>query len=353
MGGKKSVRQSNVELLRLLAMLLIVVSHFFTHGFESESATVLQLAIANCLSLGNVGVDLFVLITGYFLVNSKFSSRSIISIVGKAYGYAALSAVVAGIVSPGTGLLMVLRSFYPGSLGTFPWFVSVYVALYFTVPLLNRCIASIDKKVHEYILVFGLVVFGILPSFFKIDYMMSSYIWFVYLYFVAGFYRKYGMDFLKKRGSIRLLIGSLALLFSLTSALSLAEFSISALEGKGTFFQQLYSPIILLVSLSIFDIFNNMKMRHSATINLLAASSFGIYLLHDNELTRSSIWACVHQLFGRMPLVLESIISSLFVFIVCACVDRLLVMLVRRMLQRIHVSWPGDVYKRVDSIVNI
>ena len=72
-------RNSAVELLRILSMLLIVGCHFATYGGFSFSASDLSPArfLYGFWELGgNLGTDIFVLISGYYLIeNDSFSIR--------------------------------------------------------------------------------------------------------------------------------------------------------------------------------------------------------------------------------------------------------------------------------------
>ena len=70
----KAKRQSNFELLRIISMILIIAHHYAIHGgFElSKQAFSAQLFFLQVLSYGGkLGVNLFVLISGYFLVTSR------------------------------------------------------------------------------------------------------------------------------------------------------------------------------------------------------------------------------------------------------------------------------------------
>ncbi len=67
-------RQSNIELLRIIAMLIIIAHHFAVHsGFEfsNDAVTVNRLWIQFIQIGGKTGVNVFVLISGYFLITSK------------------------------------------------------------------------------------------------------------------------------------------------------------------------------------------------------------------------------------------------------------------------------------------
>ena len=71
----KKVRDSNFELLRIVAMIMIIGCHFVTYtqwhfppGYSGETKLALQMLRLG----GKTGVILFVLITGYFNVKSTF-----------------------------------------------------------------------------------------------------------------------------------------------------------------------------------------------------------------------------------------------------------------------------------------
>ena len=74
-GGKKSCqnnlgRDSNIELLRLVCMLFILLHHFIVHGSEFVTAPSVWLTIMNSFLV--IAVDCFVLISGYFGIKAKW-----------------------------------------------------------------------------------------------------------------------------------------------------------------------------------------------------------------------------------------------------------------------------------------
>ena len=75
---KKNIRDSKFEILRIIAMLLIVAHHFVVHGFELENIETFSYnkIVVEILSLGGkLGVNLFVLISAYFMIDSKFKFK--------------------------------------------------------------------------------------------------------------------------------------------------------------------------------------------------------------------------------------------------------------------------------------
>ena len=73
-------RESNIELLRVISMVMIFVYHYCVHGsiLKVGSYTINKL-VALFLSIGGrVGVNLFILIMGYFMINSKFKIKKLL-----------------------------------------------------------------------------------------------------------------------------------------------------------------------------------------------------------------------------------------------------------------------------------
>ena len=67
-------RDSSIELLRIIVMFCIIICHFATHGgfkFDNKVIDISRLWWNFIEMGGNLGVDVFVLISGYYLINSK------------------------------------------------------------------------------------------------------------------------------------------------------------------------------------------------------------------------------------------------------------------------------------------
>ncbi len=66
------MRSSNIELLRIASMFMIILFHFSVHGAWPESGPLASDVAVEMLSFGGkLGVNCFVLITGYFMVRSQ------------------------------------------------------------------------------------------------------------------------------------------------------------------------------------------------------------------------------------------------------------------------------------------
>ena len=85
-----SKRNMNIELVRILAMVMIVYHHFSVHSqwnvpnYVSKKMVLIQIIG----SFGKVGVTLFILITGYYFSKQNISLKKIFKLnnMGRFYG---------------------------------------------------------------------------------------------------------------------------------------------------------------------------------------------------------------------------------------------------------------------------
>ena len=98
-------RQSNLELLRILAMFLVVLVHYEAHGVKHVSDPEMNMLWRSgsavnqffCQLLapgGKIGVGIFFLLTGYFLCDGKYSLRKLVKLLLTVYFYAIFAFLV-------------------------------------------------------------------------------------------------------------------------------------------------------------------------------------------------------------------------------------------------------------------
>lgn len=80
--NKDKTRDSNIELLRIFSMILIVAHHFSLHGVLKEfpenplANQSVTSFLAQVIQLGGkAGVTLFIIISGYFMVQSNMKVK--------------------------------------------------------------------------------------------------------------------------------------------------------------------------------------------------------------------------------------------------------------------------------------
>ena len=96
------------------------------------------------------------------------------------------------------GYKALLKSFFPILLRNY-WFVSVYVILYILSPFINKLIHSLNKKQYSYLVLIVFIFFSlwstIIPPANTINYGGSySISWFICLYLIAGYLKRFYSD---------------------------------------------------------------------------------------------------------------------------------------------------------------
>ena len=169
------VRNSNLELLRILAMLGVIVLHYnntdIGGGFAYFAEGSLNYYLLYFLeSIDISAVDLFVLISGYFMCMSP--KRNMIKplkllvqvIIFREAGYIASYALA--VIPAGGSLLSVdllkgmLVSLVPNN-----YFVILYIALYFISVYLNRIFETLDEKKLRQMIIILVLLFSVWVTF--------------------------------------------------------------------------------------------------------------------------------------------------------------------------------------------
>lgn len=312
------IRQSNFELLRILAMFLIVAHHYcvhgnwgFTPGFEINKFYVQSISIG-----GKLGVNIFILITGYFSCKSSFKWNGVISSISKAWFYSILFLVVFYIASPS---LVTTNIFIRNLLPFGYWFVTTYVLLLIVSPFINAALKKIKKERQlQFLILFSII--AITP-------MLNSPIgylsFFVYLYCIGAYIRNF-LDNEKIKTtylSATIIVNVFLILLSIATLDFLS--SINKAFDHPLYFIKSESPLVIILSIAIFLYFKQINIGRIKSINLVSSAMFGVYLIHDNELVRTYLWQDLLNNKNHLytDVYIHSIISILSVFILSFSIE--------------------------------
>lgn len=341
----KSIRRDNIELLRVIAMLMILTLHALGHGdvlaqydFGSLGYIFWKVIEALC----EVAVNVFVLITGYFMVNSKFEPSRIIKLFLQVECFSIACLAVDKFVFHQTlGLQAFIYTFFPFTSGAY-WFVSAYVVLILFVPLLNKLIKSMDKQQHFISIILLTVLFSVIPTFmfWSKDILGNGYnfIWFIVLYFIASYIHLYEIGDRVKSNSFKYLVMYI-LLSEGGNIINLIIGTVSMLvlgEPRGeALFLDYNSITVFPASVCLFMTFKNMKIENKTLSRIsisLGAVCFGVYLVTDNPLLRKPLWKLLNlsRYCGCGIFTLFSIfIVMVILFVVGCCIEWIRVMVFR------------------------
>lgn len=326
-----SLRNSSIELLRIISMIMIVFHHFAVHGGFEWNTTEISIPHFwyNLIIMGGkIGVDIFVLISGYFLIeNNKtiFNLKRTLKFWGQVFFYSiAIYIVFMFVGSDDLEIKSLVKTLFPITFSKW-WFASSYFVLYLVHPFLNKLLNQLDKKTYQSLLVMLILLWCIIPTFTTSEYQSNSFLWFVTLYSVAGYARIYGFNDKIKCNHYFML----GFIFSILTYMTSVTFMIMGsrwhiFSAYVTYFYGQEKLSILLISLSIFMAFAKLKMNYHKTINFIASATFGVYLIHDNDTVKAFLWQTIFknaQYQNSIFLIPYSIIVVASVYISCTIID--------------------------------
>ena len=144
---ESKVRNSNLELLRIIAMLMIISYHAVVHGgFDSKIEKLWSKIWFEEFSLwGKAGVNMFCLLMGYFGCSRTFSLKRLLKVELKTVLYSCLGFLIAIIVQIPLAVTEILKSVFPVIFDHY-WFITAWVAVYCISPVLNWYICNAERK---------------------------------------------------------------------------------------------------------------------------------------------------------------------------------------------------------------
>ena len=340
-------RESNLELLRIISMIMIITLHLLNFGgflnkfdYKTLEYNITWFLEALCF----VAVNCYVLISGYFLVKSKFSLKRILRVWIEVIFYSTIIYIIMLIFGKANFTFdELIKNFLP-IISSLYWFASLYVLLCFIFPFLNLIINKLNKKQYEYLLIFNFIVFSILPTIFFKHYGINfggsySIAWFINLYFIAGYLK---LHFDIKKYCLKTYIGIYFLLSFLLMAANFIFLIISKGRYSANFMYNYYSFTVVLASIALFCFFKNLKINNK-TINklvtFLSPLTFGVYLIHENHYIRSLIWNNIPKIYNNLVIYLIYIIIAVItIYIVCSFVEFLIIKIINLLTSKIFNS---------------
>ena len=323
-------RNSHIELLRLISIVLIIVSHYCVHGVGIELIYEMNAGyprfLLEFLVLGNLGTILFVLITGYYLIHSiKVQWKKILRLILQVFFYSSICYI--GVLLLGKEKLDIhtaFQCFLPIAHKEY-WFLSCYVVLYFFHPYINRLLTSFKRR--EYLILIGSMffLFSICSLITDSDYYGNQLIQFILYYAIGGYLALYP-DTILRVGKRRYWIMIGCTFIVLFYILLMDPFTLSHPFYKpySIYLLSRTSPFAILFCVSFFDLFIEKRPYSSKLINFISPCILGVYLISDNRFFKSFLWNSILHTkeFVFTPyLIPHMIVSVCLIVIVCLWID--------------------------------
>ena len=353
----KPPRSSNLELYRIICMLMIVAHHYVLSGYAAPGDPLAVNPVSTnslflCLigAWGKTGINCFMMITGYFMCTSKITFRKFLKLMAQIYLYK----IVIFSIFLCTGyetfnpmrMFKLLMPFW----GLHYEFTSCFIIFFLTIPFWTILVQNMTKRQHELLLILLLGCYTFLGSIptFKVTYNYIT--WFGVIFLISSYIRLYPVKLFESKA----LWGGLTLAFVV-----LSSFSIVLLQkhlGAGMFFMSDCNKFFAVtVAVCSFLWFKNLNIKYSKVINAFGAATFGVLLIHANsDAMRQWLWkdvinAPIHYELPLLQLIIFSIGVVLVVFIVCNFIDQLRIATIEKW----FFNWyDKKVSAKADALVN-
>lgn len=273
-------RASNMELLRIIAMLLVLVVH---SNFRSIHAPTFNEIIDSPIvsysrfflqALSVVCVNVFILISGWFGIHPR--KDKFFSLLFQVLFFSIIGYVVSDVFFPSDSKSYIGRIFDIWYTPNY-WFIRAYIILYVLAPILNTyCEKTNSRQLLETIIITYLCNVSFGWYFASCAWYSNGYspLAFMGLYLIARYLRLYPLNVSPLKNFV-VYVGCSLLLAGLAFILGGAK-----INSDGTLFSY-NSPFVMISSIALFLSFVKLNFT-SKIVNKIAVSCFAVYLFHSH-----------------------------------------------------------------------
>ena len=348
---KKPVRDSNIELLRILTMFGVVILHYNNASMGGGFAYVAggsinQMILKGLESLFICAVNLFILISGYFSCNSKRAEPvKAFSLLLQVVVFGAIEYAVALASGQAYSTIALLKALLPSN-----YFVWLYIATYLLSPFINTLLSKLNRRQCGQFVLLCFLLFSAWPAtmdlvqcFIPVDttsmntlglfgsnagYTITNFL----LMYVIGAWLRISDFKVKKRYSLLVLI----LCTGLITLLSMKD---------EAYAWSYHTPLVIIEAAAAFTLFRQISFR-SKVINFMAKGAFSCFLLHMLFIPYYNI----EQAVGRSPLQLVGHVFFCAVSIYCFCFA---VYLIYDLLAKPVVSLVDKLFRKTHLVIDL
>lgn len=332
---RKKTRTSGIELLRILAMIMIVAHHFATHVQWEQISSINHYWITILGSFGRIGVGIFFIITGYFLARQKdYNWRKIFNTIRPTWFYSLMFLAIFLILGDNKITFSfplnayVEKSVFP-ILSNAYWFISSYVIVSLLSPYIKKGLDALENRELIKILII-LFICGFCAKLFNLSIANSTAL--IMEIPVGIFYVIVGYTIYRYREDINSIawsiVGILLSLAMIAFAPVIIHFGLAfGYNIPSDLFTEVYAPATIIFSICVFIVFSRLNFS-SKVINYIASLTFGIYLIHENLFVGYTLWntnnifsITSHANDGLFSLILYSLAVVMIVFIACGLIE--------------------------------
>lgn len=340
--ANKKNRNSNIEILRIIAMIMIVAHHFELYAVynvfnNSELMSYVNIVIR---AKGKIGVDIFILISGYFLIKSKINVKRVLKLWLQILFYSiGIMLVFKIFINNNITIKQMLKYALPISYRKY-WFASTYMYLCLLIPYINKFVSNVNQKTYRNLIIVLTFLFSIMYSvLYKSNYYQTevgtfeTLTWFIYLYLLAGYIRIHGINFLEKNKTEKVLTVLVCIIFILfLCIIHFINIRYKRLIDLIDYYTKMNSIFILTISVCLFYTFKNMKLKQNKVVNNISSVAFSVYLISEHNLIRMPLWNIVRTYMGKYNIneIIIILLVVILLFFIAYIIEKVRVTLFER-----------------------
>ena len=311
-------RRSNLEFLRIIAMICIIAHHYVVNSgieeyydFANINANMVFLQVWG--AWGKTAINCFVLISGYFMCTSQLTYTRYLKVYFTAKMYKIILFFILAIMGyQVVSVSSIVRLLFCYLLRAGEGFTGSFLVFYLFIPFYNCCINALTKSQLKILNVLLLFFEVVVPTFLFNEGLFNPIVWYMTLYFVAAYMRLYPEAWMKNNK----ICGTYLLLVFIIASVSIMVVDFWGVDfGFDAYYHMMGESnklFAFLIGIFAFLFFNNLKIEDSKIINKIAATTFGVLCIHANsDAMRTFLWKNVLNVSGHYS-------SSFFVVVVHA-----------------------------------
>ncbi len=341
----QQMRDSNIELFRIVLMLMIIAHHYVVNSgvaahFNYSHISGNQLFLTLWGWGGKTGINCFLLITGYFMCQKRFTWTKFLKLYLEIKFYKILIFAIFCLSGyQAFSLTELHKTVFNVAYGMGRGFAATFVGLFLLTPFINKLLSVLDKRLHLCLIAVLVTFYSIFGTFFG-NRIGEDLGWYVAVYIIGAYLQLHPhtvFDHKKKMAAAALC--SLLLAWASILAITLVRHQTSAAIPLYHFVADANHVLAIVCAVSFFLCFRSLDVGQNRLINTIASGTFGVLLIHAHgDTMRHWLWGDMLDVSGHLGsdwLWLHAIGSLVMVYTVCVAID----LLRQRWIERPFFAW--------------
>lgn len=352
-------RESGVELLKIIGIFLIIISHvtqtLYTQNnyFELNYVLEVKYATKNIQNIllawfsvfGAQGNLIFFVSSAWFLLESKkIDELKIVKLLSDVW---LINICILFVFLLGSwynlAIKDIIKSIFPIIFAS-NWYITFYILFYLIHVGLNEIISKRTQKELLTIILIALFLYFVLNYINYGLFFTSPLIEFSVIYLTIAYIKLYMKEFSKNlKGNYILFLFAILgipILILITNFLGL---NIEFFKDKLQYWNRNNSIFLLLTAVTLFNIFNSKKFINNK-INYISSLSLLVYIIHENILIRTyvrpTIWIYIHEKIGYKNIIVIDLLYSVILFVISIIIAAIY----KKLIQKIVYSIATELY---------